>query len=119
MDLDAIVGKLRAEERDATAQLDRALERAREARDEGVLDSGDLGVTANAKDEQLKDAEMAQQHLDAVQQALARVEAGTFGNCAADGEPIERPRLEAVPWAEYCLKHQALREQASPTRTTL
>ena len=38
-----------------------------------------------------------------VQQALARIENGTYGYCSNCGQPIPEKRLEAIPWATLCL----------------
>lgn len=43
------------------------------------------------------------QELEAVESALRRLEAGTFGECARCGEPIARERLRARPTAMTCL----------------
>ncbi|HYF29162.1 MAG TPA: TraR/DksA C4-type zinc finger protein [Candidatus Paceibacterota bacterium] len=37
--------------------------------------------------------------------ALERIEAGTYGACAACGNPIEEDRLEAEPAAKTCKAH--------------
>lgn len=37
--------------------------------------------------------------------ALARIEAGTYGICEVSGEPIEEERLEANPAARTCTAH--------------
>ena len=39
-------------------------------------------------------------HLD---QALERIENGTYGDCQECGEPIGKERLEAVPHARLCI----------------
>ena len=41
-----------------------------------------------------------------VQAALRRVQQGTYGVCAACDEPISAKRLEAVPWAKFCVRCQ-------------
>lgn len=41
--------------------------------------------------------------LDAIDAALARIEAGTYGKCVNCGAPIPEERLEAIPWATLCL----------------
>ena len=46
-----------------------------------------------------------------VEEALERLELGEYGCCLACGEAITIKRLEAVPWARYCLFCQ---ENASP-----
>lgn len=38
-----------------------------------------------------------------VQQALARIDEGTYGECAECGEQINRARLEALPAALLCI----------------
>ncbi|HLZ61254.1 MAG TPA: TraR/DksA C4-type zinc finger protein [Ktedonosporobacter sp.] len=49
--------------------------------------------------------------LTEVQDALKRIENGTYGFCVVDGEPIPEKRLEAIPWAARCARHQAELEQ--------
>jgi DnaK suppressor protein len=39
-----------------------------------------------------------------IQQALARIDAGTFGTCASCGEPIGAARLRARPVTELCIE---------------
>jgi DnaK suppressor protein len=38
-----------------------------------------------------------------VQQALARIDNGTYGICTNCGQPIPEERLEAIPWASLCV----------------
>jgi DnaK suppressor protein len=52
--------------------------------------------------------EQARQHLRAVDAALARVVAGTYGNCAACGQPIALERLAVRPATETCIRCAAL-----------
>lgn len=45
-----------------------------------------------------------QQYLvDEARAALRRIEAGTFGKCEACGKAIAKARLEAMPYARYCV----------------
>jgi RNA polymerase-binding transcription factor DksA len=39
-----------------------------------------------------------------VNHALARIERGPFGRCENGGREIPRERLEALPYARYCLR---------------
>ncbi len=41
-----------------------------------------------------------------VREAIDRVNDGSFGECRRCEEPIPAKRLNAVPWAEYCLRCQ-------------
>src|SRR5436190_23678514 len=44
--------------------------------------------------------------LDQVSEALARIEAGTYGTCANCGKPINPARLEARPSSVLCIDCQ-------------
>jgi len=41
-----------------------------------------------------------------INEALARVEDGTFGECMECEDPISPKRLNAIPWAKYCINCQ-------------
>jgi DnaK suppressor protein len=44
--------------------------------------------------------------LQEVDDALARIENGTYGRCIVCGQPIPQKRLEAIPWAARCIKDE-------------
>jgi DnaK suppressor protein len=46
--------------------------------------------------------------LELVDEALARLDAGTFGSCVRCGKPIAPDRLDALPWAARCIDCQRL-----------
>jgi RNA polymerase-binding protein DksA len=58
---------------------------------------------------QLSDVEI--EILKAIDDALERIQNGTFGICEVCGKEIEEERLEAVPWTTLCIQHA--REQES------
>jgi len=45
----------------------------------------------------------AQHHLDELEAANTRLDAGTYGTCEVCGDPIGRRRLEARPAARVCI----------------
>ncbi|HWN20331.1 MAG TPA: TraR/DksA C4-type zinc finger protein [Gaiellaceae bacterium] len=47
--------------------------------------------------------EDATRQLREVDEALQRIEAGTYGTCAVCGRQIPEERLEAVPWTKLCI----------------
>jgi len=47
----------------------------------------------------------ARQSLVYVENALSRIENGTYGKCEVCGEQIEEQRLEALPYATLCMEH--------------
>jgi DnaK suppressor protein len=40
--------------------------------------------------------------------ALGRIDDGTYGECLNCGQEIGPKRLEAIPWARYCITCQEL-----------
>lgn len=112
---DAQVQRLHDEERDTRARFARAEAELEAVAPDGVADSGDLAVRSTTRDNLLSTLERLRTHLDEVVSAIGRVESGTYGLCIVDGQPIDPARLDAIPWAEYCLEHQP--ESASPANT--
>ena len=54
--------------------------------------------------------EQTERKIHAVDHALARLAAGTYGTCEVCGTPIPPERLEFLPWTTTCVKcHQASR----------
>jgi RNA polymerase-binding protein DksA len=49
--------------------------------------------------------------LSEIDDALGRIEEGTYGICEGNGEPIQKPRLNAIPWARYCVPCATLLEK--------
>jgi len=49
--------------------------------------------------------------LTEVEDALKRIENGTYGRCIDCGQPIPEKRLEALPWAARCVKDEARLEE--------
>ena len=80
-------------------------------------DVGDASVADEVASEEFTEAEHNSDVLQQVRDALGRVADGTFGTCIVDGGPIEEQRLDAVPWTSYCLKHEQLRDAATPSGT--
>jgi DnaK suppressor protein len=98
--------------------LKRAAENAREQPEPGALDPADESVLSTRKETLFAQADRLTQLLNDVQAALRRVDDGTYGNCEEDGEPIDSARLNAIPWARYCVKHQAEHDAAQERETT-
>ena len=55
--------------------------------------------------------ESEDQVLHEIEDALHRIEEGTFGNCEECGKPIRKVRLNAVPHARYCIACQREQEE--------
>ena len=77
----------------------------------GPMTYGSQAAAASQVFEQQRDLALRdknQLHLDAVEAALARLDAGTFGTCIRCGRPIAPERLEALPWAAHCIDCQRI-----------
>jgi len=55
--------------------------------------------------------------LKEIDDALERIEQGVYGTCEATGKPIAKARLEAKPWARYCVKYARMLEQGLVTES--
>ena len=49
--------------------------------------------------------------LKEIDEALERIEQQTYGICEGTGKPIPKVRLEAQPWAKYCVEYARKLEQ--------
>jgi DnaK suppressor protein len=45
-----------------------------------------------------------------IDDALQRIEQGTYGICEGTGKPIAKARLTAQPWARYCVEYARMVE---------
>jgi DnaK suppressor protein len=59
--------------------------------------------------------ESERQILRDIQEALVRIDNGTYGVCLGTGKSIPRLRLEAVPWAKYTIDYSRLLEAGKIT----
>lgn len=46
-----------------------------------------------------------------INDAMAKIQNGTYGLCEGTGKPISLPRLEAIPWVRYSLEFAQIREK--------
>jgi DnaK suppressor protein len=67
---------------------------------------GDLADQASGNNEvhiQLKLKQTDAKILQAIEEALYRMEKGAYGVCRDCGDPISVARLEAIPWTRVCI----------------
>jgi DnaK suppressor protein len=67
---------------------------------------GDMADQASGNNEvhiQLRLKQTDAKILQAIDEALARIEKGTFGVCRDCGEPIAEARRNAIPWTRVCI----------------
>ena len=93
------------------SQVTEAEKSTRERDLEATQDPADMAANAYTKELLISMSDNDRGLLGLIDEALARVESGDYGECVNCGEPILEKRLNAVPWARYCLRCQALKEQ--------
>jgi RNA polymerase-binding protein DksA len=52
-----------------------------------------------------------------INNALRKIEEGTYGICEGKGEQIPKARLNAIPWAQYCVQCAELKEKGKLIET--
>lgn len=108
--------KLLELEKTLSARTNRSLAGAGDQYLDSAHDTADASTADVAAENAFTQAELDAKILGQVRDALARIEDGTFGKCLADGEPIGANRLDAVPWAAYCVRHQDLIDAGASPR---
>ena len=86
---------------------------ALELSDDGVKDTVDMSLMDVNKELALRLGERESQMIADIDQALLRIEEGSYGTCARCGKLIDERRLEALPTARYDAACQALIEAAN------
>lgn len=66
---------------------------------------GDQGTATFLRERDLTLEEHEQSLIDEIEAALQRINDGTYGICENTGDEISFERLQALPWARFCLEH--------------
>jgi DnaK suppressor protein len=73
-------------------------------------DEGDRASASTSSEMSAAQQAQAENLLRLVNAALGRIDDGTFGECRNCGQEIGPKRLQAIPWAQYCITCQELIE---------
>ena len=85
--------------------------------DDGVEDAGDMSELDLNRSTALNLASRQSQLIEEIDEALGRIEDGTYGQCARCGKPLDEERLKAMPTAKYDAECQAVVEAAQGIET--
>ena len=88
-----------------------ALRRDRSDLSNMPIHMADLGTDSYEIDNIIGLVDSERKILVEVNDALSRIEDGTYGICEGRGEPIPKQRLKAIPWARYCVACATLLEK--------
>lgn len=83
----------------------------READTEATQDPADKASNSYTKELLFSQSTNDRQILTLIEEALERMDDGEYGQCTNCGEEVQPKRLEAIPWARYCIKCQDLAER--------
>lgn len=71
------------------------------ANDDGVKDSVDMSIQDVNQELAFRLGERESQTVAEIDEALRRMDEGTYGDCERCGKPIDERRLEAIPSARF------------------
>jgi DnaK suppressor protein len=74
-------------------------------------DTADQAVVSYDKNALQQQSEQARRQSRLIDSALRQLEAGKYGECVLCGKETAVTRLEAIPWARYCVDCQEMQEQ--------
>jgi RNA polymerase-binding transcription factor DksA len=94
-------GRLTADAQEAT---ERELSSAEQHPSE--LASETIGLELDQSVQKHAELELAE-----LEEAVKRVDSGSYGNCEACGKPIGEARLEAIPTARFCIEDQSKQDR--------
>ncbi len=83
----------------------------REAHGEITQDSGDRAASSYNKEFFFHQSDDNRRILHLIQEALRRMDDGSYGHCIECSEGVQPKRLEAVPWARHCIECQEKQEK--------
>ena len=82
-----------------------------ETTDEATQDIADKAVSSYTREFLYSLSDNDRNTLLRIDQALARIDEGTYGTCLNCGQAMSEKRLMAVPWAPHCVDCQELAEK--------
>jgi DnaK suppressor protein len=93
--------------------------RAEGGNDRDVLDQGESSEVDIQEDIEFALIQMKSETLNKINEALRRLDDGTYGNCFECGEEIAHPRLRALPFAVRCKDCEEARENTEQRERAL
>ena len=91
--------------------VERTEDYGREADRDVSQDPADKASNSYTKELLFSQSTTERNTLKMIEEAIGRVEDGAFGDCLNCGQEIKPKRLEAIPWAPFCIDCQELQEK--------
>ena len=80
-------------------------------KDSDVTSLAEVGTDSFERETARTLAKTETERLFEIDEALKRIQEGTYGICEGTGKPIPKKRLEAYPTARYCVEYQEKLEE--------
>jgi RNA polymerase-binding transcription factor DksA len=84
-----------------TEEYRRDVAAAQSIQEEGTEDFEELAEIEVEREQLFAYSEQDRERLRLIEEALQRMDAGTYGFCLSSGLPIPLERLRAIPWVRY------------------
>ncbi len=102
-------------QRQLVAEVGRAASYGKDTEDDAIKDLGDQANTAYTREFFFELGNGDRRMLRDVVTALGKIDDGSFGSCERCSEDIAEKRLEALPFARYCITCQRVVEEEERT----
>src|ERR1700722_1937028 len=103
--------KLQARREELLKSIARTEEEGRTADDDPTVDLADKAANSYTKEFLFGMTNTDRSLLALIDEALVRIRNGKYGTCIECEEELQQKRLEAVPWARYCVSCAEKHEQ--------
>jgi len=103
--------KLQTRREELIKTIARTEEEGRTADDDPTVDLADKAANSYTKEFLFGQTNTDRSMLALIDAALVRIKANTYGSCTECEEELQQKRLEAVPWARYCVSCAEKHEQ--------
>ncbi len=109
--LESLKKKLLKKRKDILSNIKVINERIEDSKTIESFDDGDKSVSYYIRDYVYQVSTREYKTFVLIEKALKKIEEGRYGICENCGKEISHKRLEAIPWAEYCIDCQELKEK--------
>jgi RNA polymerase-binding transcription factor len=109
--LDNVRRLLNNQRNEILAMYQQDVKAGQEASDEGSDDIVDRANNAYSRELLFSISDGERHTLLRIEEALARLDSGSYGICTNCSREIRAGRLRAMPWARYCIDCQELAEK--------
>jgi len=109
--LDTFRKRLEQKQEELRGIVARIEQDGRTADEEATQDPADKAANSYTKEFLFSQSNNERYILQLVEEALERMNGGSYGECTHCGGEMQQKRLDAVPWARHCVPCQEKQEQ--------